>query len=135
MFALDSLVLDLVFGQGAKLTPEILVGALGGEEVAKARLVVDPDVDLPGYEVQVSPSAPLRKRGERRLLVVDESVAPLRRDPQRDPIVPRDLRPERERLVALVTATGARFGRMNAFGSPGDAVIVARSARDVRGLA
>lgn len=134
MFAIDSLVLDLVFGASAKLTPELILDAIGGEEVAKTRVIVDPDVDLPQYETEVSPTVPLRQRGERRLLIVDESVAPLRKDPRADPIVARDLRSEKERLVNLVEKTGARLGRMSAFGTWGDAVIVVRSARDLRGL-
>jgi hypothetical protein len=134
MFAIDSLVIDLVFGAAAKLSPEIILDALGGEEVAQTRVIVDPDLDLPQYEMEVSPTVPLRRRGERRLLIVDESVAPLRKDPSADPIVARDLRSEKQRLVDLVEKTGARLGRLCAFGTWGDAAIVVRSARDLRGL-
>ena len=135
MFAIDSLVIDLVFGADARPTAQGLLEGLGGEEVAKTRLVVDPDLDAPEYEMQVSPTVPLRRRGERRLLIVDETVAPLREDPQADPMVPYDLRPERDRLVALVEKTGARLGRLQAFGTWGDAVTVVRTLRDLRGLA
>ncbi|MBI4511918.1 MAG: hypothetical protein HY698_19955 [Deltaproteobacteria bacterium] len=135
MLAIDSLVLDVILS--AKAPPpsvDVLVAALGGEEVAKERLLVDPDRNLPQYEMEISPTVPLRRRGERRLLVIDEATAPMRTSPRTDPIVPRDLRPERERLIQLVEALGARIGRMNAFGTVGDAVIVTRSARDLRGL-
>ena len=134
MFPIDSLVLDLLFKADTKLTAQHLIDGLGGEDVLKTRTVVDPDVDMPEYELEVSPTVPLRRRGERRLLVVDSAVAPLRKNPQTDPIVARDLRPERDRLIKLVEATGARLGRMYAFGTWGDAVVVTRSARDLRGL-
>lgn len=133
MFAIDSLVFDLVFGADARPTPEQLLEGLGGEEVAKKRLILDPDLDAPQYEMEVSPTVPLRRRGERRLLIVSDEA--MRKDPRREPIVPRDLRAEKNRLVALVDRTGARFGRMQAFGSWGDAAIVVRSVRDLRGIA
>jgi hypothetical protein len=133
MFALDSLVFDLVFGADARPTPEQLLEGLGGEEVAKKRMILDPDLDAPQYEMEVSPTVPLRRRGERRLLIVSDEA--MRKDPRREPIIPRDLRPEKDRLVALVEKTGARFGRMQAFGSWGDAAVVVRSLRDLRGLA
>lgn len=134
MFAIDSLVLDLVFGAEARPTSQALIEALGGDEVARQRLVVDPDLDAPQIELEISPTVPLRRRGERRLLIVDETVAPLRKDPRRDPIVARDLRAELERLVALVEKTGARFGRMYAFGTWAEAAVVTRSLRDMRGI-
>ncbi len=130
--ALDSLVIDLVFGADTRPEPEALLDALGGEEVAKNRLILDPDLDAPQYEMEISPTVPLRRRGERRLLVIHDQA--MRKDPRREPIVARDLRPEKRRLIDLVEKTGARFGRLNAFGSWGDAVIVTRSARDLRGL-
>ena len=134
MFPIDSLVLDLLFPADTKLTAQHLIEGLGGEDVLKTRTVVDPDVEIPEYEMEVSPTVPLRRRGERRLLVVDAAVAPLRKNPRTDPIVAKDLRPERDRLVRLVQVTGARLGRMYAFGTWGDAVVVTRTARDLRGL-
>jgi hypothetical protein len=135
MFELDSLVLDLVFPASARPTGAQLLEGLGGEEVARSRTVVDVDVDVPQIEMEISPTFMLRRQGERRLYLVDESNAPMRKNPRTDPIVPRDLRPEKERLINLVEKTGARFGRMGAFGTWGDAVWVTRSARDLRALA
>ena len=43
MFALDSLVLDLVFPADTKLNAQHLIDGLGGEDVLKTRTVVDPD--------------------------------------------------------------------------------------------
>ncbi len=135
MLALDSLVLDLIFEADAQLDPETLVAALGGDEVVGSRLLVDPDQQPPEFEMQVSPSIPLRRRGERRLLIIDDSVAPMRADPQSDPLVPIDLRPEKERLLAACEVLPVRLGRMFALGSWGDAVIAAREARDLRAVA
>ena len=68
MFALDSLVLDLIFRADTKLTAQHLIDGLGGEEVLKTRTVVDPDLEMPEYEMEISPTVPLRRRGERRQL-------------------------------------------------------------------
>jgi hypothetical protein len=135
MFAVDSLVFDLIFPATARPTPEQVNEGLGGEEVAQSRMIVDIDLDLPQIEAEISPTFLLRKRGERRVWIVDEQAGPLRQSPRSQPIVSRDLRPERERLVAVVEKTGARLGRLGAFGAWGDAVIVGRSARDLRALA
>jgi hypothetical protein len=135
MLALDSTVLDLIFEAAAELDPEALIAALGGEEVARARLLIDPDQQPPEFEMQVSPSVPLRRRGERRLMVIDDSVAPMRADPHADPVVPIDLREEKERLIAACEALPVRIGRLFALGSWGDAVIVTRRARDLRAVA
>jgi hypothetical protein len=135
MLALDSPVLDLIFEVDAELDPETLIAALGGEEVARARLLVDPDQQPPDFEMQVSPSVPLRRRGERRLMIIDDSVAPMRGDPHGDPVVPIDLRAEKERLIAACEVLPVRIGRIFALGSWGDAVIVARRARDLRAVA
>lgn len=134
MFALDAVVLDLIIGADARPTPEVLLEALGGEEVAKTRMILDPDLDLPQYESEISPTVPLRRRGERRILIIDEAGGSLRKSPRSEPIVAKDLRPERDRLVALVDLLGARLGRLNAFGSWGDAAVVTRSVRDLRAV-
>ena len=135
MLALDSLVLDLIFEADAAIDPEGLVAALGGEEVASARLLVDPDQQPPEFEMQVSPSVPLRRDGERRLMIIDDSVAPMRPDPHAEPVVPVDLRAEKARLIAACEALPVRIGRMFALGSWGDAVIAAKAARDLRAVA
>jgi hypothetical protein len=93
------------------------------------------DVDRldPRMEMELSPSMPFRRRGERRLLIIDGSVAPMRQSPE-DPIVPIDLRPAKEQLISIAEKLPIRLGRLFALGSWGDAVIVARTARDLRGV-
>lgn len=135
MLPLDSLVIDLIFESGATIEPESLLDALGGKEVAAQRQLVDPDMQGPMFEMQVSPSMPFRRRGERRLLIIDASVAPMREDPRATPVVPVDLRDEKQRLIAVCEAAPIRLGRLFALGSWGDAVMVAKSARDFRGIA
>lgn len=133
MLALDSLVTDLIFQQAAALDQKTLIDALGGPEAAKQKKLLDPDMLDPRMEMELSPSMPFRRRGERRLLIIDDSQ-PLREDPQ-DPLVGVDLRPAKEALVAMCTALPVRLGRLFALGAWGDAVLVARSARDLRGIA
>ena len=43
-----------------------LVAALGGPEVATNRKILDPDMQDPRFEMELSPSFPFRRRGERR---------------------------------------------------------------------
>jgi len=133
MLALDSLVIDLIFKANAELKPEDLIQALGGDDVVRERKILDPDMQDPRFELELSPSMPFRRQGERRLMVIDDSVAPMRKDPRADAVVPLDLRPEKERLLAVCAAVPVRLGRLNALGSWGDAVLVAREARDLRG--
>ncbi|MBZ0236359.1 MAG: hypothetical protein K8M05_28785, partial [Deltaproteobacteria bacterium] len=132
MLALDSLVTDLIFTQAAQLDQKTLIDALGGVEEAKQKKLLDPDMLDPRMEMELSPSMPFRRRGERRLMIIDDSQ-PLREDPQ-DPLVKLDLRPAKEALIALCTALPVRLGRLFALGSWGDAVLVARSARDLRAI-
>lgn len=132
MLALDSLVTDLMFRGDAQLDQQQLIDALGGPEVAKQRKLLDPDMLDPRMEMELSPSIPFRRRNERRLMIIDDS-APLRADPQ-EPVVPVDLRPAKEALIAMCEALPVKLGRLFALGSWGDAVLVARSARDLRGV-
>ena len=132
MLALDSLVTDLIFSQAAQLDQKTLIDALGGVEEAKQKKLLDPDMLDPRMEMELSPSMPFRRRGERRLMIIDDSQ-PLREDPQ-DPLVKLDLRPAKEALLALCTTLPVRLGRLFALGSWGDAVLVARSARDLRAI-
>ncbi|MBL8625551.1 MAG: hypothetical protein JNK64_29840 [Myxococcales bacterium] len=132
MLALDSLVTDLMFRGDAQLDQQQLIDALGGPEVAKQRKLLDPDMLDPRMEMELSPSIPFRRRNERRLMIIDDS-APLRADPQ-EPVVPVDLRPAKEALIAMCEALPIKLGRLFALGSWGDAVLVARSARDLRGV-
>jgi hypothetical protein len=134
MLALDSLVIDLIFQVNAALDPPQLLAALGGDDVVSGRKILDPDMQDPRFELELSPSMPLRRQGERRLMVIDDSVAPMRSDPRADPIVPIDLRSEKARLIGVCEAAPVRIGRLNALGSWGDAVLVARDARDLRGI-
>ncbi len=134
MLALDSLVIDLVFKSGAAFKPEDLLDALGGDDVVRDRKILDPDMQDPRFEMELSPSMPFRRQNERRLMIIDDSVAPMRKDPRTDPVVSLDLRPEKERLIAACQAVPIRLGRLSALGSWGDAVLVARDARDLRGV-
>src|SRR5262245_3174536 len=133
MLALDSLVTDLMFKQAATLDQKTLIDALGGPEAAKQRKLLDPDMLDPRMEMELSPSMPFRRRGERRLMIIDDSQ-PLREDPQ-DPLVTVDLRPAKEALIAMCTKLPVRMGRRFALGAWGDAVLVVRAARDLRGIA
>jgi hypothetical protein len=133
MLALDSLVTDLIFKQAAQLDQKTLIDALGGVDAAKQKKLLDPDMLDPRMEMELSPSMPFRRRGERRLMILDDTQ-PLREDPQ-DPLVTVDLRPAKEALIQLCTALPVRLGRLFALGSWGDAVLVARSARDLRAIA
>ena len=134
MLALDSLVIDLVFKAGAVFKPEDLLDALGGDDVVKDRKILDPDMQDPRFEMELSPSMPFRRQNERRLMIIDDSVAPMRKDPRTDAVVPIDLLPEKARLIAACQAVPVRLGRLSALGSWGDAVLVARDARDLRGV-
>jgi len=134
MFAPDSLVMDIIFPATARPTPQQVTDGLGGEDVAKARAIVDIDLDLPRVEAELSPTFLIRKRGDRRIFIVDDASPPLRKSPRTEPVVARDLSAERDRLVKLVELTGAKIGRLGAFGAWGDAVVVTRSARELRGL-
>lgn len=133
MLALDSLVTDLIFAQAAALDQKTLIDALGGVEEAKKKKLLDPDMLDPRMEMELSPSMPFRRRGERRLLVIDDSQ-PLREDPQ-DPLIPVDLRPAKEALIAMCEVLPVRLGRLFALGAWGDAVLVVREARDLRAIA
>lgn len=135
MLALDSLVTDLIFQAGAAITQDALMAALGGAEAVSQYQVLDPDMQDPRFEMELSPTRPFRRTGERRLMLIDPSVAPMRENPHEDPLVPLDLRPDRERLVQACAALPVRVGRLSALGSWGDAVVVARSGRDLRALA
>src|SRR5690606_19737759 len=120
MLALDSLVIDLIFQANAALDPPQLIEALGGAEVVQGRKILDPDMQDPRFELELSPSMPFRRQGERRLMIIDASVAPMRKDPRADPVVPIDLRTEKERLIRVCQSAPVRLGRINALGSWGD---------------
>jgi hypothetical protein len=133
--SLDSLVTDLMFQANAAIDQKTLIDGLGGQEALEAKQLLDVDQLNPRQEMELSPSMPFRRRGERRLMIIDDTVITPRPDPQADPIVVGDLRPAKEALIKTVAALPVRLGRLFSLGSWGDAVIVARNARDLRGIA
>ncbi len=132
--SIDSLVTDLMFQSGDALDPEVLVEVLGGQEELAKKQVLDPDMQDPRFEMELSPSMPFRRRGERRLMLIDDSVAPMRPDPQATTVIPVDLRPARDELIKVCSAVPVRVGRLFALGSWGDAIWIVRNYRDLRGL-
>ncbi len=132
--AIDSLVTDLMFQSGDALDPEVLVEVLGGKEKLAEMQIIDPDMQDPQFEMQISPSMPFRRRDERRLMIVDDSVAPMRPNPREEPIVPIDLRPYKAKLIELCSKVPVRMGRLFALGSWGDAMWIVRSFRDLRAV-
>ena len=133
--AIDSLVTDLIFQSRDPLHPKVLVEALGGQDELDKRQVVDPDLQDPRFEMELSPSMPFRRRGERRLMIIDDSVAPMRKDPQNETIISLDLRDARRHLIEICGKTSTRLGRLFALGGWGDAVWVVREWRDLRAIA
>jgi hypothetical protein len=133
--ALDSIVTDLIFQATASLDQATLIAGFGGEEVLATKQVLDIDRLDPRAEMELSPSMPFRRRGEKRIMLIDPNVNPPRENPQEDPIIASDLRPSKEALINICTTLPIRLGRLFALGSWGDAVIVARNARDLRGIA
>jgi hypothetical protein len=133
--SLDSLVTDLMFQGNAAIDQKTLIEGLGGQEALETKQMLDVDRLDPRAEMELSPSMPFRRRGERRLMIIDDTTITARPDPQADPIVKGDLRAAKEALINTVAALPVRLGRLFALGSWGDAVIVARNARDLRGIA
>jgi hypothetical protein len=132
---LDSLVTDLIFQATAAIDQKVLIDGLGGQEALESKQLLDVDRLDPRAEMELSPSMPFRRRGERRLMMLDDQVVTPREDPQNDPLIKADLRPAKEALIAMAQALPIRLGRLFVLGSWGDAVLVARSARDLRGIA
>ncbi len=132
--SLDTLVTDLMFQGPAAIDQKTLIDGLGGETALENKQLLDVDRLDPRAEMELSPSMPFRRRGERRLMIIDESVVTPRADPQADPLITADLRPAKEALIATCQALPIRLGRLFVLGSWGDAVLVARSARDLRGI-
>ena len=67
------------------------------------------------------------------MIIDDQAITP-RPDPQADSWIKSDLRPAKEALVAACQKLPVRLGRLFALGSWGDAVLVARSPRDLRAI-
>lgn len=133
--SLDSLVTDLIFQASAAIDQKTLIDGLGGQEALETKQLLDVDRLDPRAEMELSPSMPFRRRGERRLMMIDDTAVTPRQDPQTDPFIKTDLRPAKEALIAMCQALPIRLGRLFVLGSWGDAVLVARNARDLRGIA
>ncbi len=133
--SIDSLVTDLMFQGNAAIDQAKLIEGLGGQDVLESKQLLDVDRLDPRAEMELSPSMPFRRRGERRLMIIDDKAIVPREDPQADPIIKTDLRPAKEALIATCNALPIRLGRLFSLGTWGDAVLVARTARDLRGIA
>jgi hypothetical protein len=134
MLQLDSIVTDLMFQATASIDQQTLIEGLGGETVLQTKQLLDVDRLDPRAEMELSPSMPFRRRNERRLMIIDDQATTPRADPQNDPVLNVDLRPFKEALIASCQKLPVRLGRIFALGSWMDAVIVARSVRDLRGV-
>jgi len=130
---LDSVVTDLMFSASAAIDQQQLIDGLGGEDALATKQMLDVDRLDPRAEMELSPSMPFRRRGERRLMLIETPAEPPRADPQ-EPLFKLDLRPAKEALITMCQKLPVRLGRLFALGSWGDAVIVARSARDLRAI-
>lgn len=131
---LDSLVTDLIFQSTAAIDQKALVDGLGGQETLEGKQLLDVDRLDPRAEMELSPSMPFRRRGERRLMLIDDQAITPRPDPHADSWIKSDLRPAKQALIAMCQKLPVRLGRLFALGSWGDAVIVARNIRDLRGI-
>jgi hypothetical protein len=131
---LDSLVTDLIFQSSAAIDQKALIDGLGGPTALESKQLLDVDRLDPRAEMELSPSMPFRRRGERRLMVIDDQTITPRPDPQADSWIKNDLRPAKEALITVCQSLPIRLGRLFALGSWGDAVLVARSVRDLRGI-
>jgi len=132
---LDSLVTDLMFQSTAAIDQKSLIDGLGGQDALEGKQMLDVDRLDPRAEMELSPSMPFRRRGERRLMLIDDQAVTPRPDPQADSWVRSDLRPAKEALIATCQKLPVRLGRLFVLGSWGDAVLVARSVRDLRAIA
>ena len=90
---LDSLVIDLMFQGSAAIDQKALIDGLGGQESLESKQLLDVDRLDPRAEMELSPSMPFRRRGERRLMIIDDKLITPREDPQTDPLIKADLRP------------------------------------------
>jgi hypothetical protein len=131
---LDSLVTDLIFQASAAIDQKSLIDGLGGQAALEGKQMLDVDRLDPRAEMELSPSMPFRRRGERRLMIIDDQAITPRPDPQADSWIKSDLRPYKETLITACQKLPVRLGRLFALGSWGDAVLVAGSVRDLRGI-
>src|SRR4051812_11119654 len=134
MLQLDSIVTDLMFQASAAIDQKTLIDGLGGEDVLTNKQLLDVDRLDPRAEMELSPSMPFRRRGERRLMIIDDKATTPREDPAADPLIKADLRPFKEALISIVETLPIRLGRIFALGGWGDAVIITHSLKDLRGI-
>src|SRR6476660_5387828 len=119
MLQLDSLVTDLMFQASAAPDQKTLIDGLGGEDALQNKQLLDVDRLDPRAEMELSPSMPFRRRGERRLMILDDTVITPRQDPNADPLVKGDLRASKEQLIGIAQKLPIRLGRLFALGSWG----------------
>jgi hypothetical protein len=131
---LDSLVTDLMFQANAAIDQKTLIDGLGGETALEKKQLLDVDRLDPRAEMELSPSMPFRHRGERRLMIIDESIVTPRADPAAEPTITDDLRTAKEALIDVCSKLPIRLGRLFVLGTWGDAVLVARDVKDLRGI-
>lgn len=131
---LDSLVTDLMFQGNAAIDQKTLIDGLGGETALETKQLLDVDRLDPRAEMELSPSMPFRRRGERRLMIIDDTIVTPRADPAAEPIITNDLRPAKEMLIDICAKLPIRLGRLFVLGTWGDAVIVARNVKDLRAI-
>ncbi len=134
MLQLDAIVTDIMFQASAAIDQKTLIEGLGGEAALESKQLLDVDRLDPRQEMELSPSMPFRRRGERRLMLIDDQITTPRKDPSADPLIKADLRAAKEQLIGIVQKLPVRLGRLFALGSWGDAVLVARDVRDLRGI-
>jgi len=132
--SLDSLVTDLMFQANAAIDQKTLIDGLGGETALETKQLLDVDRLDPRAEMELSPSMPFRRRGERRLMIIDDSIVTPRPDPAADPLIKDDLRGAKETLISICEKLPIRLGRLFVLGSWGDAVLVARNVKDLRAI-
>lgn len=135
MLSLDTLVTDLIFTGTAALDQKTLLAGLGGEQALTGQKLIDVDSLDPRAEMELFPSMPFRRRNERRLIFIADEAGPMRANPAPDELVPVNLHHAKDWLVSICANLPVRLGRLFAMGSWGDAVLVARSARDLRAIA
>jgi hypothetical protein len=132
--SLDSLVTDLIFQASAAIDQKALIEGLGGHDALEGKQILDVERMDPRAEMELSPSMPFRRRGERRLMIIDDQAIEPRKDPQSDPWIKSDLRPAKEALIATCQKLPIRLGKLFALGSWDNAVLVARTVRDLRAI-
>src|ERR1700712_3562064 len=98
---LHSLVTDLMFQANTAIDQKTLIEGLGGETALETKQLLDVDRLDPRAEMELSPSMPFRRRGERRLMIIDDQAITPRPDPQADSWIKNDLRPAKEALIAV----------------------------------